>query len=1122
MKTKHLLTALALPALFAACTADDIVTEGASQAQRVALNENFKLNFGGAESRLSAGKPGEALQYAFEEGDMVGGAIIDQFTPAAAEPTTQEEYEAQYSVVDFVSANQPFTFDGTKWTINHTMVEGKYLFYYPYNEANNSRGAAQYSIPVMQDLSDKVTGEFNPKAAVERYGMSVGYQFLSNEDLSASVELAPIFGYARLVLKLDNRYGGGEVEKIVLRANSYLDDKNNNGKQDSGEEEIQEYFNLSGQLSNAKIAKLFKDAETDEDFDWSDVLTTSAFALDENTDEKDKDGNPIKNSYYDGKKNTKSLVMVGKVPEGVSMATDAQGNKSFETYMVLPAQAFNAPITVYLYTADGRIYAANTSALTFKRNTPKKVELYMGEATTGEVIIIASQQNWNDAVNNMGKKRAEFIIADPNFTITNDTKFPTAEEAVITIKGDVTVSGDNVTMKNVVANTITVAEGAKLTTDVTVTAKKIVNKGTVVVAENPEKVESKAATEIEEYDIDAIENHATLTVNKGAVISFVLENKKSATLDNAGELTISGKNFGAINNAGTIYTMEAEDASETADFVNGVREHKKNAKGELEVVNEPTIKNAATGKFRADANFVNYSLFVNEGILSCKNNAGKITNGTNTLDKVVYIGVIDAKASSTTYITTNNGKVIVYDMKQTNVTTGGKVEYAAIGAAVVTDESIVTDIVANGNLEIKLTDEEKPGSFTNLIVKGTAVVKMTWPEDVDLPTLTSMTIEAGNTTLGSDFTVNKLTIEEGAVVNVPADYTLTVAEQTLEEGEELSSLLNEGTISVIGTFNALDYASGAEVAGDVEDNGKGTINWKPTKLDNLYDAYIAAYADAIVEWINWNQIADGDHVKKLDYDLKKGTSAATAKASFVNVYNVFAKDAYKTTWPKLDLLKTALANYNTEYTKNNANVAEAEKVTAKTVEFGYTDAVAKFVKNVKDTDAYKTFAKTFKVQDGTIDLFNVATVSGTTTTTAKTYALADFKTLVATDDQAGLTPVYKCVLNTETSYDNISTYIKDYRFAFVESNIYKIYANYIRKYNISVDGCDLTTNNGIKKLVETFANVKEENINKAGEKLLYKFISENDFAVYQESLNWNYNGNTILGIETYILQQAGN
>ena len=293
MKTKHLLTALALPAVFAACTAEDIETLGVSQVERAALNENFKLNFGGIESRLSAGEPGEAFSYSFEKGDLVGGAIIDQFTPAASTPTTQEAYEAQYGVVDFVSANQPFAFDGSKWTLEHTMVEGKYLFYYPYNDANNSRGAAQFSIPVMQDLSDKTTGEFSPKAAIERYAMSIGYQFITKDDLYAKGDLRPIFANARIIAQLDNAYAGGEVEKVVLQSTTA--------------------FNLAGQLNHKEIERIFKESTTVKNFKWSTYNKTAQFAI---TD--------TEADYYDEKLNVTSPVIVGKVPAGATLQTDAQ------------------------------------------------------------------------------------------------------------------------------------------------------------------------------------------------------------------------------------------------------------------------------------------------------------------------------------------------------------------------------------------------------------------------------------------------------------------------------------------------------------------------------------------------------------------------------------------------------------------------------------------------------------------------------------------------------------------------------------------------------------------------------------------------------------------------------
>ncbi|MCD8079962.1 MAG: hypothetical protein LUF04_05990 [Bacteroides sp.] len=48
MKTRHFLTALALPALFAACTADEFESTNFDQAQsqRPLLSEDFRLRVG--------------------------------------------------------------------------------------------------------------------------------------------------------------------------------------------------------------------------------------------------------------------------------------------------------------------------------------------------------------------------------------------------------------------------------------------------------------------------------------------------------------------------------------------------------------------------------------------------------------------------------------------------------------------------------------------------------------------------------------------------------------------------------------------------------------------------------------------------------------------------------------------------------------------------------------------------------------------------------------------------------------------------------------------------------------------------------------------------------------------
>ena len=1052
MKTKHLLTALALPAVFAACTADDIVKESANQAQRAALNENFKLNFGGVDSRLTAGKPGEAFKFDFEQGDKVGGAIIDKYNPQG------ETVDAKFEVQDYVSTNQPFTFDGSAWTIDYTMVEGKYLFYYPYNAANNSRGAVQYSIPVMQDLSDE-TGKFNPKAAIEKYAMAVGYQFLDKEDLSASAELAPLFSYARIVLKLDNEYAGGEIEKIVLQA------------------PVNEAFALNGQLNNVEIEKIFKyaatgkDLDTNKDFDWKEYAEIEDYTL---TAESD---------YYVEELNKPSSVMVGKLPAGTKLTKDAQNNHSFETYMVMPAQEFTGALNVFLYMTDGRVYQGQTAeALDFNRNTPKKVEANLTTATSKNYIV-ASQADWNENVDKMGKESATFIIADPEFTITNDLKYPTEENVLITVDA-VKVSGNDVTMKNVVAGTITVAEGAKLTTDVTAKATKIVNEGELVVAENPE---SRA---IVVYDIKNIENEASLTVNEGAVIATALTNMKGATVNNAGTMTISGTNNGSIDNAGTIYVA-------AANFEN-LAEEVKVVDGEEIVLNTPTINNAATGKFRADGTFTNSGKFVNNGILSCKNNAGSINNS----------GVIDAKNASTTYITTNDAKVIVYAMKQANVTVNKNnktIEYTATNDTETVDESIVTDIIATKDLEIKWADKDKKYGFANLTIDNVAKVKLTAPADNSL-SVETMNVNA-NTTIASNFTVATLKVAEGAVINVPAEYALTV-----------NTIDNEGTISVVGTLNATGYAGTEEAVGDVEDNGKGTINWKPTQaeeaLANAKKAYEDAVKPAIEEWVslsasnNWTLDFD-----KFNYNLNDTlTTVILGTETYYGADEAFAAYAATSnsaTEPKGYALQAAFEAY------------AALKEDAEILDY-YSSAVSAYITSLKAEDDYKADMKAFKeikveaADEASVfvDIKDVVCTDGTTkkTITAEEQALARFKEYITLKDH-GLCKNTKIVLCSETSYSNIEGYVPEYTFVFASSNVYKLMSDYIKKYKIKTTD-NLTTLKNVQDYVKGIANASEADQKDwtVGKKKLYNFIVANDFEVYDESLEWAYANKTIEAI----------
>ena len=79
MRTKHILTAMVLPALFAACTADDFETVNvAGDSQRPMLSGVTLTTVDGADTRYAVEEGAAGLKFNYENGDQIGAAIIDQ------------------------------------------------------------------------------------------------------------------------------------------------------------------------------------------------------------------------------------------------------------------------------------------------------------------------------------------------------------------------------------------------------------------------------------------------------------------------------------------------------------------------------------------------------------------------------------------------------------------------------------------------------------------------------------------------------------------------------------------------------------------------------------------------------------------------------------------------------------------------------------------------------------------------------------------------------------------------------------------------------------------------------------------------------------------------------------
>lgn len=887
MRTKHILTALALPALLAACTADDFneSLSNGKQLQREALKSGLVLNFDGADTRFSAGDPDAAVKFAYEVGDTIGGAIIDQYSIVGG--------EKNFEVVDYVSTNHPFVkgTDGT-WAIKHTMVEGNYLFYYPYNENNHERGAVKYSIPVLQDLSDKKTGEFNPKAAIERYNMGVGAQFLDKEDLSAGTDLVNLFSYARIKVTIDNHYAGGNVDKIVLQGND---------------------FALNGQISNKKVSALFGN----DDFETAlaDMTETAEFCIASNED------------FYDAALNETSSVMVAKFPANTALEVDKQNNKSIEAYMVLPAANYSQ-INLYLYMADGKVYTGTIPAFEANRNKIKGLEVIADLSTTAPYVV-TSEADWNNYVSLIKKNEtANFIIAGENFSISNDTKYPTAEGAKITVDGNLKVSGNNVTLKKIEAETVTVLKDAKLNITDELEAEEVVNEGAVAI----EKVTDKDGDVVIIDKVGTITNKpgATLNIEKDAVAEFILmnniDNKVKTMVHgvvvNEGIVTLesSSENYGEITNNGTL----------KGEFTNKTEQAYTNNNATTKVFFTPVITN--NNEIFATGTVKNEGEIVNAGEITCSKLGGSAAFNN--------AGVLTVKDGTKCLITSNDGGEIVLEKISQ---TGWSVEKAAEQGTIAystgsadADKSYdftatgkgITKIYVNGNLGIT-----KYGALTEIVVAKAA--KLALPKDVAWTGEVTVKEGVAATITSEAASIGHLEVEAGAKVTIDKDNNLTT-----------NTVLNAGTVYVGGTFTATvtpeaDAVEGKGVFKSTSSNEDNNIKFAPTEGDKKKANYEKAVRALVDAWIENNTTSPATAWSGVVVSAIAGTTWTDNTTPWIKVAAeayLIAYKAFYSTELEASGMATAI-NQDSEYVDDAITAAkeDADGKTGKAIANNFSD-----------------------------------------------------------------------------------------------------------------------------------------------------------------------------------------
>lgn len=196
MNFKYLLGALALPALVASCTSEDIVqnnNDSVLEGRRVVGKVNLEAMSaqGGVDSRWAGGTN-------FQPGiDVIGACLMD--LPGGA-PT------------DYISTNYKFAYtDAGEWLSDALFVEGSYYFYMQYNEDMRNRAGLMDTIPAIQYIGE------SGNDAVMANQLFLGHYDITTEhkDLTVPVLLHGVYAYPRF----NFAYEGNNnivIEKVVF------------------------------------------------------------------------------------------------------------------------------------------------------------------------------------------------------------------------------------------------------------------------------------------------------------------------------------------------------------------------------------------------------------------------------------------------------------------------------------------------------------------------------------------------------------------------------------------------------------------------------------------------------------------------------------------------------------------------------------------------------------------------------------------------------------------------------------------------------------------------------------------------------------------------------------------
>ena len=935
MKTKHILTALALPVMFAACTADEFEGVNAlQQGERAKLSKNFVLNTNnGVESRYSV-EGTSGLKFNFEEGDLIGANLVDQFVPGEEDP-------AKWDIIYSVNPALPFKNIGLdQWKSDSELGVGNYLFTYPYNKKDNNRAAAIYELSAIQDLK---AGDLN--AAIEAGNKAVGAVVLYEGQTSADINMKNLFTYPKLVLTFDNGENVTMVNKVALKGKFVTKAGYNHKKVAALFADNYDGFADEASEERAKILWEVKEGDYNKDkhtLNWDLVQTTDFLTVagDANFDEAKKYGEPEVSDF-----------LIAELDQKVT--TDAAGNKVASVRLMMPSIAdFYAlsedenQIKVYAYTDNGVYekllrfetceFKSTTSETAIKNalqrsrtNTLTLKNMVKSDKDANNIVTTVA--DWNKLVATYGSnesydgtteaKTISVAVIGNGFAFNEEANMPS--KAIFKVTTDFAIEGEVALNNLMVDGDITVKKGATLNIGEDFVANKIINKGNLNV-----NVEA---------NISGIDNEGTLVVKKnGKLVASVSRATTNVVVNNKGVMTVEeGADVkAAINNLATLNVNGYVNAT----VVNGKAEAKKeeNAKAIItmgateKAILKGSVTNHGVINTAKDATIVvndnkNEVVYVDGAKLTCTTGIVSYVSEETSFG-AYYFADADGKATKKSCV---NKLILTKDATFAGTATGKSVNYAG------------KTIVLKDGVDITVT-EEHTLTLGTLEVEGQSTIA----EGGNI-TLTNLNVvEGGDLISNAAMTATDVEVEEDAYFTVAAALT---ADTFKNEG----SVVNNSTISVR--------------TGGVTGEGKWSgdaVNPTTSKAEDAFDEELEVFVKTFIDYTNgitWTNAAA--EMKNITSSSAKDQVKAKI-TGLINKYNAWKgtqkSDSYATLTEIMTELETTKVAAKVTSVKTTA-ISNVKTLVSNRVAATNLDGTLVMDYSWKNTNGYYKLAEKYGV-----------------------------------------------------------------------------------------------------------------------------------------------------------------